>query len=117
MKEPGMTTTDSSQTSDASLVRDVIHAVSYLRGWRGPVAITAVVAVTGIAFGWSWLVAAGVAPLLLSVLPCAVMCALGLCMNRLTGGQCSTDTVSQKPDERSGEPSRMPGGCDSSRDD
>ncbi|RWA97364.1 hypothetical protein [Mesorhizobium sp.] len=94
-----MTTTESSQTSDASLGRDVIHAVRYLRGWRGPVAITAV-AVTGIAFGWSWLVAAGVAPLLLSVLPCVAMCALGLCMNRLTGGQCSTDAVSQKAVEQ-----------------
>ena len=28
---------------------------------------------------WDWLVAAGLAPLILSVAPCAAMCALGLC--------------------------------------
>lgn len=33
--------------------------------------------------GWGWLVAAGIAPLLLSVLPCLVMCGLGLCMSRM----------------------------------
>ena len=31
-------------------------------------------------FNWGWLVAAGIAPLLLSVGPCIAMCALGLCM-------------------------------------
>lgn len=30
--------------------------------------------------GWGWLVAAGLAPIILSVLPCLVMCGLGLCM-------------------------------------
>jgi hypothetical protein len=103
MKEPDMTTTESSQPSDASLGRDIFHAVRYyLRGWRGPVALTAVVAVIGIAFGWGWLVAAGVAPLILSVLPCVAMCALGLCMSRLTGRQCSTDAMSQKAVEQAG---------------
>lgn len=29
---------------------------------------------------WGWLVAAGMAPILLAILPCAAMCALGLCM-------------------------------------
>lgn len=39
----------------------------------------------GLAVNWSWLVAAGVAPLILSLGPCAVMCALGLCMNMSNG--------------------------------
>lgn len=34
----------------------------------------------GLAFGWPSLVALGVAPILLSLLPCAVMCAAGVCM-------------------------------------
>jgi len=35
---------------------------------------------TGLFFGgWAWLVAAGLAPVILSVLPCLVMCALGVC--------------------------------------
>ncbi|GGG52463.1 hypothetical protein GCM10010964_44520 [Caldovatus sediminis] len=40
--------------------------------------------------GWSWLVAAGVAPVLLGALPCLAMCALGLCMGRMGSG-CAAD--------------------------
>jgi hypothetical protein len=39
----------------------------------------------GLAWQWSWLVALGVAPLLLSTAPCIAMCALGLCMRRMDG--------------------------------
>jgi hypothetical protein len=38
------------------------------------------VVAAGLALNWSWLVAIGVAPLLLTALPCVAMCALGLCM-------------------------------------
>jgi hypothetical protein len=31
---------------------------------------------------WDWLAAAGLAPIILAMLPCAVMCALGVCMHR-----------------------------------
>jgi len=48
------------------------------------------------AFNWSWLVAAGVASLLLSVLPCLVMCGLGLCMHKMIGGS-RTSQESQAP--------------------
>ncbi|GGG52383.1 hypothetical protein GCM10010964_44420 [Caldovatus sediminis] len=41
-----------------------------------------------LALGWPWLAAAGLAPLVLSVLPCAAMCALGLCMAKGGGGSC-----------------------------
>ncbi len=34
----------------------------------------------GLALGWEWLAAVGALPVLLSLLPCAAMCALGLCM-------------------------------------
>jgi hypothetical protein len=37
----------------------------------------------GFAWQWSWLVAIGVAPLLISTAPCLAMCALGLCMHRI----------------------------------
>lgn len=37
----------------------------------------------GFAWQWSWLVAIGVAPLLISAAPCLAMCALGLCMHRM----------------------------------
>lgn len=55
------------------------------------VAVVAVVAV-GLAMNWDWLSAVGTAPILISVLPCAAMCALGLCMRGGTGASCSTTT-------------------------
>ncbi|XNO42103.1 hypothetical protein ACL2DZ_08440 (plasmid) [Sinorhizobium meliloti] len=57
----------------------------WLRGRRGLALLVALVLGLGAAFNWNWLVAAGVAPLLLSVIPCLAMCALGLCMGRMTG--------------------------------
>jgi hypothetical protein len=59
---------------------------------RGIIVLATVAVVAGLTFNWSWLVAAGVAPILLSLLPCAVMCALGLCMTRMGGRSCSADT-------------------------
>ncbi len=41
----------------------------------------------GLALNWNWLVAVGVAPLLLTALPCVAMCALGLCMTHSNGSQ------------------------------
>ena len=47
-------------------------------------------AVLGIWAGWGWVVALGVAPLILAAAPCLVMCALGLCMmGKGSGGQSS----------------------------
>jgi hypothetical protein len=43
----------------------------------------------GLALNWSWLVAVGIAPILIAVLPCLAMCALGLCMSRAGGKSCS----------------------------
>ena len=36
--------------------------------------------------GWDWLVAAGLATIIVAMAPCLVMCALGLCMNRRSKG-------------------------------
>lgn len=64
------------------------------------VAILAISA--GAVFKWSALVAAGIAPLILAVLPCAAMCALGLCANRLTpGGSCSNASPNSPNSEAS----------------
>ena len=49
-------------------------------------AVGAVALVGGAALNWSWLVALGVAPLLLAIAPCAAMCALGLCMKQGADG-------------------------------
>ena len=47
---------------------------------RGHIILGGAVMVAGFALNWNWLVAIGLAPLLLTTLPCAVMCAVGLCM-------------------------------------
>ncbi|CAN7569076.1 hypothetical protein LJR231_004187 [Phyllobacterium sp. LjRoot231] len=54
-----------------------------LQGHRGLIVLGALALGLGAASNWSWLVAAGVVPLLLSALPCVAMCALGLCMSRM----------------------------------
>ena len=74
----------------------------YLGGRWGLIALAAVVVGAGLAFNWSWLVAAGIAPLILAVLPCLAMCALGLCMAGMMGGsdtsQASPGATSQPHD-------------------
>jgi hypothetical protein len=87
-----MATTRQSQSEDRSLARDWLDALRYtLGGRRGFLVLGAVVLAGGLALNWSWLVAAGIAPLLLSILPCAAMCALGLCMNRMSGRACASN--------------------------
>ena len=72
-----------SPTRDTTLSRDIGSYLRYqLRGRRGLIAAAIALAVPALWLGWPWLVAAGLAPLLLAVAPCAVMCALGLCMSR-----------------------------------
>src|SRR5215472_16304413 len=51
------------------------------------IAVLALVAV--VAASWSWLVATGLATLLVSALPCLVMCGFGRCMYRFLGGSSS----------------------------
>lgn len=47
-------------------------------------------AVIGIWAGWGWVVALGIAPLILATAPCLIMCAFGLCMmGKGMGGQAS----------------------------
>jgi hypothetical protein len=87
-----MNATGPSGPATPSLARDLAHAARHhLAGRRGLLVTGAVIAVAGLATSWGWLVAVGVAPLLLSLLPCLAMCALGLCMSRMTGGSCSAE--------------------------
>ena len=61
----------------------------YFGGRRGLILLVLAVIGAGFALNWSWLVAVGVAPVLLAIAPCAAMCALGLCMNKMGGKSCS----------------------------
>lgn len=81
------------ENQERPLSQDVLYALRYYHGNRRVLLIVGgVVLVAGLAFNWSWLAAIGVAPLLLSVLPCVAMCALGLCMNKMPGRSCSTES-------------------------
>jgi hypothetical protein len=99
-----MTTSDTTKTTDASLARDLLHAARYyLSGRRGLLILAVVALIGGAALNWGWLVAVGIAPVLLTVLPCLVMCGLGLCMNKLIGGSNTSQEspVSQLTDNSS----------------
>lgn len=52
----------------------------WLRSRRALVLAAVTLVGAGLALGWPWVVAAGIAPLALAVLPCAAMCVVGLCM-------------------------------------
>ncbi len=94
-----MAETQQSQSQDGSLGRDLLYAFRYYLGSRRGLLVLAGLAITaGLAWNWSWLVTAGFAPILIGVLPCLAMCALGLCMNLSGSKSCSanpnnTDTV------------------------
>lgn len=75
-----METPEPTNTANTSLTRDVLYAARYYLANRwGLLAAGILILTVGAAFNWSWLVAAGIAPVLLSLAPCAIMCALGLC--------------------------------------
>ena len=66
---------------DTTLTRDLLYAARYYLGRSRTWMILAAAAIaTGLVFNWNWLVAAGLAPVLLSILPCLFMCAFGVCM-------------------------------------
>ncbi len=60
-----------------------------LRHWimrpRILILIGGVSVAVGLAASWNWLAAVGVAPIIIVLLPCAAMCALGLCKPRKKG--------------------------------
>ena len=76
-----MTTPSTTEQQDTSLTRDLIYAARYYLGRpRILMTLATVAIVAGLALNWTWLVAVGLAPILLSVLPCLIMCAFGVCM-------------------------------------
>jgi len=76
----------------------------FLRTWirspRGLIILAIALVGAGLALGWNWLVAVGAAPLILSLAPCAAMCALGVCM--MAKGNSSCATASPEKAEPSG---------------
>jgi len=55
--------------------------------------------------GWDWLAATGLATVLVAVVPCLAMCALGLCMRGgKSNGEASLADIRKTYETRSGEP-------------
>lgn len=77
-------------TASRWAVPSALHQVRLNR--RVLLGLSALAIVAAAALNWSWLIAAGLAPLLLSVLPCAAMCALGLCMKG-AGQSCESEAA------------------------
>lgn len=86
-----MEKTGTAKASKMPLTQQLIYVLRYgLSSRRGLIAVAVLAAAGGIVMNWGWLVAAGIAPIILAVLPCVAMCALGLCANKLTGNRsCS----------------------------
>jgi hypothetical protein len=92
-----MKASETARAPETPLAQDLLHAARYyLGGRKGLIALAVVIAIAGAALNWSWLVAAGFVPLLLGALPCLAMCALGLCMNKMSGKSCSAGTDATK---------------------
>lgn len=55
------------------------------------------VVVGGMALNWGWLTAIGVAPILLAVAPCGIMCALGMCATGMKKPLAAATIATDKP--------------------
>src|SRR5437868_28061 len=102
------TTDPTPRPATTTLLRQA--ARHYLGGRHGLIALGALALVFGIALNWTWLVAAGVAPLLLSALPCVAMCALGLCASKMINGSCRmspTSADAPKPSASNASPEQI----------
>lgn len=101
-----MTTSDPARPVQNSLASDVLSAARYYLGTRfGLLAIAALVLGLGAYSSWGWLVAAGLAPLLLALAPCAAMCALGMCS---MGGKSKSPTDAASPGSVEGTDTKLP---------
>lgn len=91
-----MNTRQPAPRRETPLGQDLLNALRYyLGGRRAWLVLAALAGLGGLMLNWSWLVAIGVAPVLIAILPCVAMCALGLCMNRGMGGSCSSEETTR----------------------
>jgi len=94
-------TTETTKAGELSLTQMVLGLMKHYLGGRRGLTVLALAGVgAGLYFNWGWLAAAGIAPLLLALAPCAAMCALGLCMNK--SGDKSSPMDSKSVDGKDG---------------
>lgn len=79
------------------LARDWVRVLGYwLRTPYGMVIAGLALGGVGLAVGWGWLLAVGALPILLSALPCVIMCALGVCMMGKDKSSCAQQPVADE---------------------
>jgi hypothetical protein len=89
------------------------HGIARLRtrlGKRGLIVLGGLVIAADLALNWSWLAAIGLAPLLLTALPCMVMCAVGICMMPKTEKSIESNSaeIDSNPKSVEGTPATSP---------
>ena len=99
----------------------VCRAPAAKNGWQNPRNLLIGVALAGgagaLVLGWDWLVAAGLASIIIAAAPCLVMCALGLCMNRMSKSDPSaggTPPATPGPDARQAVKAELPSSTNTS---
>jgi hypothetical protein len=110
MQQVEMTNTASpSSAGRAQEIRNFIR--HWLTGRRGLIVGGIAVVGAGMALGWNWLTAIGAAPILLSLAPCAAMCALGTCamMKANSAGAAPRSPDQAIPSERASTPNQPDG--------
>ena len=90
------------QIETPRMLHDRFTRLAILRNRWVLVAVAVLALVAIVTASWSWLVAAGLATILVSALPCLIMCGLGLCMHRYFGGsgspQASGSATTEPPE-------------------
>jgi hypothetical protein len=87
---------------------NTLGSLKHRLGRRGLIVLGVLVVAAGLALNWSWLVAIGVAPLLLTALPCVAMCALGLCMMPKGGNAPANPEADDAHPENTAPPAKRP---------
>ena len=103
-----MTSFNPTRPDQTSLTSHLSSAARSVLGNRfGLLAIAAGVIGLSAYTSWGWLVAVGLAPILLALAPCAAMCALGMCMK---GGKSKNTADVAVPNLTDGTDAKLPFG-------
>ena len=62
-----------------------------MKPWVTLTILTVAAVAAGLYFGWSSLAAVGLTGVIVSLVPCLVMCAAGICMSRMGGNKEAAD--------------------------
>jgi hypothetical protein len=87
-----MTVSDGTHRLGKAGIRGVLESTRrHLGGRRSLWLVAGLVLAAGLALNWDWLVAAGIAPVIVTLLPCAAMCVLGLCAHKVGAATLPSD--------------------------